>query len=175
MLALKAMQFAREAHSGQVRKYTGNPYFDHVCEVAGIVSTVSGHADDIVSDEMIAIAFLHDVIEDCGVTYHRLFQEFGFTIAISVLNLSDMEEGNRKERKAMSLHRLSKSVPWVQTIKCADLISNISSIAIHDPKFAKLYISEAKDLLGAMERADKNIKNMALAVVKEADNKLLSA
>lgn len=41
-IAFKAMQCARTAHKNQVRKYTDNPYVDHLAEVAGIVSTVSG-------------------------------------------------------------------------------------------------------------------------------------
>ena len=38
-LAFDAMVFARQVHSQQVRKYTGNPYADHLAEVAGIVAT----------------------------------------------------------------------------------------------------------------------------------------
>lgn len=50
-LAFKAMAFAREVHAKQRRKYTNNPYADHLAEVAGIVSTVSnsqrpGHKAD---------------------------------------------------------------------------------------------------------------------------------
>ena len=33
--------FAREVHKDQRRKYTNNPYFDHLAEVAGIVSAVA--------------------------------------------------------------------------------------------------------------------------------------
>ena len=38
--AFYAMDFARQAHAGHRRKYTGNPYSDHLAEVAGIVATV---------------------------------------------------------------------------------------------------------------------------------------
>ncbi|NLD69639.1 MAG: guanosine polyphosphate pyrophosphohydrolase, partial [Limnobacter sp.] len=41
-LAFDAMMFARQVHSRQVRKYSGNPYVDHLAEVAGIVATVGG-------------------------------------------------------------------------------------------------------------------------------------
>lgn len=34
--AFDAMTFAREVHKDQVRKYTGNPYADHLAEVAGL-------------------------------------------------------------------------------------------------------------------------------------------
>lgn len=61
-LAYRAMMFAREAHKNQKRKYTGNPYADHLAEVAGIVATVDQ------SEESIAVAWLHDCIEDQDVT-----------------------------------------------------------------------------------------------------------
>ena len=46
-LAFEAMLFARTSHAGQVRKYTGNPYTDHLAEVAGIVATVDGSPESI--------------------------------------------------------------------------------------------------------------------------------
>lgn len=43
-IAYEAMLFAREAHKTQRRKYTNNPYAEHLAEVAGIVATVD-HSD----------------------------------------------------------------------------------------------------------------------------------
>src|SRR5690349_1857986 len=129
-IAFKAMQFARDVHRHQVRKYTGNPYVDHLAEVAGIVATVSLWEDSI------AVAWLHDSIEDQNVAFSTLSKEFGVNIAQGVLLLSDLETGNRADRKAASRARLANAPAWVQTIKCADLISNTSSIVQHDPKFA---------------------------------------
>ena len=40
-LVYQAMTFAMEAHKDQKRKYTNEPYFLHLAEVAGIVSSVS--------------------------------------------------------------------------------------------------------------------------------------
>jgi len=39
-VALRPMLFAREAHKNHIRKYTNNPYVDHLAEVAGITATV---------------------------------------------------------------------------------------------------------------------------------------
>ncbi len=36
----RASEFASKAHNGQVRKYTGEPYFGHPVEVMEIVSEV---------------------------------------------------------------------------------------------------------------------------------------
>jgi hypothetical protein len=50
---------------------------------------------------------------------------------------------------------------WIQTIKCADLISNTSSIVKHDPKFAVTYLEEKRLLLDAMTKADPRLWQLA--------------
>jgi guanosine-3',5'-bis(diphosphate) 3'-pyrophosphohydrolase len=154
-LAYDAMIFARGVHKNQVRKYTGNPYSDHLAEVAGIVSAV-------LNDEVsIATAWLHDCVEDQGVTLEQIDSIFGFDVAVGVSGLSDMEQGNRAERKAASRARLAACSGWIQTIKCADLISNTSSIVMHDPKFAVVYLEEKRLLLEVLTKADPRLLSMA--------------
>ncbi|MCY1169396.1 RelA/SpoT family protein [compost metagenome] len=159
-MTYEAMMFARRAHAAQVRKYTGNPYADHLAEVAGIVAAV---ANPIRQDwaAMVATAWLHDTVEDCGVAVDEIYERFGFTVANGVKLLSDLEEGNRATRKAASRVRLAGAPDWVQTIKCADLISNTSSIVRHDPEFAVVYIEEKRLLLDVMTKADPRLLRMA--------------
>jgi GTP diphosphokinase / guanosine-3',5'-bis(diphosphate) 3'-diphosphatase len=156
-LAFKAMVFAREAHATQVRKYTGNPYVDHLAEVAGIVATV------IPADIVMATAWLHDCIEDQGVKLEDISWQFGLQVANGVMLLSDLEKGNRAERKAASRARLAAAPGWVQTIKCADLISNTSSIVQHDRKFAVVYLEEKRLLLEVMKDANPDLLAIAQA------------
>lgn len=156
-LAFRAMEFAREVHKDQVRKYTGNPYADHLAEVAGIVASVWGYDQGV-----IATAWLHDCVEDQGVSERSLIEQFGERVAEGVMWLSDLETGNRAERKRLSRERLAKAPDWVQTIKCADLISNTSSIVMHDPKFAVTYLEEKRLLLEVLFRADDGLRQIAM-------------
>lgn len=160
MLAYRAMMFARAAHAEQRRKYTDNPYRDHLAEVAGIVSAVAPHAEAAV-ETMVAVAWLHDCVEDQGVTREALAAEFGEQVAEGVLYLSDLEEGNRAARKALSRARLAAAPAWVQTIKVADVISNTSSILQHDAAFAALYLEEKRLLLEVLTRADPRLLAIA--------------
>ncbi len=155
MLAYNAMLFARQVHADQVRKYTGNPYADHLAEVAGIVATV------LPNETAIATAWLHDCVEDQGVSLDEIEARFGTTVAIGVSGLSDMESGNRATRKAASRARLALCSGWIQTIKCADLISNTSSIVLHDPVFAVTYLEEKRLLLEVLTKADPRLLYMA--------------
>jgi len=143
----KAKQFAIEAHTGQVRKYTGLPYVTHTEEVAQIVDNYNG------SKEMIAAALLHDTVEDTSVTIQDIVKEFGTPTATLVQWLTDTsrpEDGNRATRKAIDRDRLAQAPAAAQLIKAADMISNGRDIMKHDPNFAKTYIAEMKLLLDAM-------------------------
>jgi guanosine-3',5'-bis(diphosphate) 3'-pyrophosphohydrolase len=160
-LAFDAMQLAREVHAGQVRKYTGNPYSDHLAEVCGIAMSAGWHIAEIHPDKLMATCWLHDSIEDQGVNPEEIRRQFGDEVAMGVLALSDLEDGNRAERKAASRARLAKTPGWVQTIKVADLISNTSSIVQHDPKFAVLYLEEKRLLLDVLDKADPRLVQVA--------------
>lgn len=165
-IAFDAMQFARATHRNQRRKYTGNPYADHLAEVAGIAMAAGCYTFDVHPDEFMAVCWLHDSVEDQGIALDEIEGRFGLKVAIGVSGLSDLEEGNRAERKAAARERLSKCSGWIQTIKCADLISNTSSIVMHDPKFAVTYLEEKRLLLDVMTKADPRLLAIAREQVK---------
>ena len=145
----KAKQYARKAHEGQVRKYTGLPYVTHTEEVAQIVDNYNG------SKEMIAAALLHDTAEDTSTTIQDIEKEFGSGTAMLVKWLTDTsrpEDGNRATRKGIDRERLSQAPAAAQLIKAADMISNGKDIKQNDPSFAKVYIEEMKLLLDAMTK-----------------------
>lgn len=170
-IAYKAMMLAKHLHKDQKRKYTNNPYFDHLAEVAGIASTVFVGSQS--AHIAIAVAWLHDSIEDCDQTVASLREALGGcsdagAVANGVFWLSDIEGGeNRAERKAKSRARLAAAPPWVQTIKYADLISNTSSIIQHDPKFAVTYLEEKRLLLDVMRYGDARLYGIAVSNTKE--------
>ena len=168
-LAFKAMVFAREIHKDQVRKYSGNPYADHLAEVAGIAMSVGWRISSVHPDTFMAVAWLHDCVEDCSVEYATISRNFGAAVAIGVMALSDMETGNRAARKKLSRERLAHAPDWVQTIKCADLISNTSSIVAHDPDFAIVYLKEKQLLLDVLTKADKGLLEIARKQVSTSE------
>lgn len=160
-LIRRAELFAAAAHSavGQVRKYTGEPYWVHPREVAAIVEAAGG------DDAQVAAAHLHDVVEDTDVTLEMIQDFFGADVANLVGWLTDVSvptDGNRAERKAIDREHTGLAPKRAKMIKLADLISNTKSIVEHDAKFAKVYLEEKRLLLtealhdahpGLLERA----------------------
>ena len=165
-LVFDAMTFAMDVHKDHKRKFTGNPYFNHLCEVAGIVGSVE-RTNDIVQ----AAAWLHDTIEDQGVSPECIEARFGRDVRIAVEALSDLEEGSREERKKLSRERLSKQPGWIQNIKVADIISNCSSVAIHDPTFAKIYLEEKRLMLDVLTAASPDLLRIARGIIIHPDDK----
>ena len=168
-LISRALAYATAAHGrmNQVRKYTGEPYINHVIEVMEIVSSVPH------SDEMLAAALLHDTIEDTSVTRENIEQEFGASVAKLVMELTDeCHEGNRAARKSAEAVRLATISQEAQTIKLADFISNTNSIVRHDPGFAKVYLREKAQTLAVMSLGDATLYALAVSltnVTKSAD------
>jgi (p)ppGpp synthase/HD superfamily hydrolase len=159
-IVLEAMKFAAEVHKDQKRKFTGNPYFNHLSEVAGIVRTVQ-----TTSNIVQAVAWLHDSIEDQGISGEEIENRFGSLVRIAVEALSDLETGTREDRKRLSRERLADKPGWIQDIKVADIISNCSSVAIHDPEFAVKYLSEKRLMLDALQNANPELIKFARQIV----------
>lgn len=152
----QVVDFAHKAHDGHVRKYTGEPYTNHLRAVANLVQDHGG------DETAVAVAWLHDTVEDVGVTFTDLQNRFGEDVAKGVFWLTDTDTslGNRKTRKMLDAMRLAAAPDWVKTVKLADLFDNTHSIVAHDPKFAKVYLAEKAMLLGVMKGGNADLRKM---------------
>lgn len=146
----KARKFGSKAHSGQVRKYTGEPYFTHCESVAEMVLHFTR------DDEAIAAALLHDTVEDCDVSIEEIAEEFGETVAEYVWYLTKPPAfvGDRAKRKAHDRYRLRLAPEVVRLIKIHDLMHNSLSIQEHNPELWETWRIEAIELLKAMHSYD---------------------
>lgn len=146
-LVYKAQVFAMAAHGaiGQKRKYTGEPYIVHPAEVVQILKTAG-----VTDPNMLAAAWLHDVVEDTRLEQRDLVQVFGPVVAILVGQLTDVStlaDGNRERRKTLDRLHTELAHPEAKSVKLADLISNTRSIVTYDPNFARVYLKEKALLL----------------------------
>ena len=150
-LAQTALVFATAAHAavGQMRKYTDDPYIVHPIRVATTVAKFGG------TDEMIAAAYLHDVVEDTGVSIDDIQDMFGPAVALIVDGLTDVsvpEDGNRAVRKAMDRQHSADATYEAQFVKCADIIDNAHDIGDNDPSFNVVYRKEMLLLIQVLDK-----------------------
>lgn len=161
----RAIQFATEAHKGQYRKYTGEPYITHPLAVMEIVRGVPGH-----TEEMLVAAVLHDVVEDTDVSLMEIQEEFGDVVSDLVLHLTDIstpEDGNRLKRKRKDAEWYAQGSAEAQTIKVADFIDNTKDIAQHSPRFWETYKMEKLYALDLLQEADVDLWHQAHIIIKE--------
>lgn len=152
-LEQRALDFATAAPTSidQRRKYTGEPYIVHPIAVAELLRSVPH------TPEMIAAAYLHDVVEDTPVSIEQVRGEFGDAVADLVDWLTDVskpQDGNRRVRKELDRQHLARAPAAAQTIKLADLIDNTLTIRDHDPSFWRVYRREKMALLEVLKRGD---------------------
>lgn len=180
----KIFDFVKMAHSGQVRKYTGEAYWHHLIAVA---QTVKEHCPDDFG--LVEIALCHDLLEDTDITDIRLasvLKDFGYTpeetlfITRGVLALTDVWDTkaypqlNRSLRKKWEADRLGKIHSEYQTVKYADLIDNVISICRHDKKFAKVFLKEAYDIIAGMRMGNLGLLFKCYATLKTEERGLNS-
>lgn len=164
-LVSRARDFAYAAHDAidHRRKYTDEPYTTHLQRVARLVESVDG------DNNMIAAAYLHDTVEDTPTTIEDIRSTFGDDVAYLVSYLTDIskpEDGNRALRKKMDREHIAKGDARVHTIKLADLIDNGWSITSHDPRFARVFMTEKRELLKVLSDGNDKLLHRARVMVE---------
>ena len=123
----RAYVFSMKAHGDQQRA-SGDPYFSHPIEVAGILTELK------LDDQTIATAILHDTIEDTLATPQEIEKLFGKDVARlvdGVTKLSKIEAQSENERAAENLRKfllaLSDDIR-VLLVKLADRLHNMRTL-----------------------------------------------
>jgi (p)ppGpp synthase/HD superfamily hydrolase len=136
----QAKTLAVDAHKNQ--KYGVHPYVTHLADVVARVKTITQ------DPEIIAAAWLHDIVEDTDVTLEQIKQQFGDNVANIVWAVTGRGE-NRKEKMANAIAKIAQT-PGSELVKSADRLSNVSaslpSGLANNPKKLKMYRDEHKDL-----------------------------
>jgi (p)ppGpp synthase/HD superfamily hydrolase len=155
-LILDAAQFAEEAHRGQVRKYKRVPYVYHPARVAGRVALHSKATED-----MVAAAFLHDVVEDTPFNLSDISIATNDAVAAMVSQLTNPSKNlklPREDRKALDRAHLTKACWGAKIIKMIDRLDNLGDMDGCEAQFANLYAQESLLLAETVGDADPALK-----------------
>lgn len=123
----RAYVFSMQKHGTQKRA-SGDPYFSHPIEVAGILTDL--HLDD----ETIVTAILHDTIEDTVATAEEIERHFGKNVARlvdGVTKLSKIEAQSESQRAAENLRKFLLAMSGdirVLLVKLADRLHNMRTL-----------------------------------------------
>lgn len=129
-LVSKAADFAARRHNGEPRKARpGEPYINHLAEVASILAEVTDGADA----ELVAAGWLHDTVEDDLATRAELAAEFGERVAALVDEVTDDMSLPQAKRRHQQVVDAPHKSPGAKLIKIADKISNVCARIHADP------------------------------------------
>lgn len=172
------LDFVKEQHGDQQRKYSDEPYWHHLVRVAEIAAR---HLDTGIEKE---IALCHDLLEDTPCTKQQLHSKLisiGYqkqqadSITHGVVELTDVfikedyPHLNRKSRKKQEARRLGNISPLAQSIKYADLIDNTASIMDGNRGFGRVYLREAVDILDQMRSGNIRLFIECCHAIREAE------
>jgi len=149
-----AYQFASEAHCDQLRK-SGDPYITHPLETA--MTVVELQLDEV----SLAAALLHDVSEDCGISFDNIESRFGSEVRKLVEGITRLDKisshvqgGELKkviesEAQVESLRKMFVATAEdirVVLIKLADRLHNMRTLKALSPEKQRRIAQETMEI-----------------------------
>lgn len=133
----EARMVAVKAHSNQSYDEIF-PYEKHLDDVVDVLKRFG------FSGQFIVAGYLHDAIEDDGISYNDINRHFNKEVAEMVYCVTDELGRNRKEKKEKTLPKTASN-PDAIILKLADRIANIE----HGGKI-DMYAKEYQEFKGAL-------------------------
>jgi GTP pyrophosphokinase len=122
----RAYVYGLKKHGTQLRA-SGDPYFSHPVEVAGILAEMRLDTSSIVT------GLLHDTLEDTDATYEDLEQRFGPEVAALVAEVTDDKSLPKEERKRLQITNTPGKSRRAKLLKLADKTSNLRGLMQSPP------------------------------------------
>lgn len=141
----RAYVFAMKKHGAQLRE-SGDPYYSHPIEVAGILTKFKLDSASIVA------ALLHDTVEDTDTTVEEVKQLFGEQVAnivdgLTKLALIEQKSSNNKQAENFRKLLLAMSEDIrVLLIKLADRLHNMRTLHYCKPEKRQRIAKETLDI-----------------------------
>ncbi|SPU46563.1 GTP pyrophosphokinase rsh [Brevundimonas diminuta] len=148
----RAYVYAMKMHGSQLRA-SGDPYFAHPIQVAGILT------DYRLDTATIVTALLHDVVEDTSATREDIAEMFGEEVAVlveGVTKLSRLELQAEHTRQAENLRKfilaISRDVR-VLLVKLADRLHNMRTLHFVKPEKRERISRETLEVYAPLGRS----------------------
>jgi len=151
-LVIRAYDYAKYCHESTMHLYDGLPYFDthvklvteYAIKYIHLITTTQRDMETV-----IASSSLHDVIDDCRVTYSDVLKETNREVADVVYALTNEKGKNRSERANDKYYKGIKDTPLASFVKLCDRLANIKYSA---EKKSSMLDKYRKEHIGFVEK-----------------------
>lgn len=148
-----AKKFATMCHEDAGQSYDGQPYSTHLQHVVTVLMRYNE-----TDKTMLASGWLHDVMEDVGISLETIRDLFGSKVATLVHALTDEPGENRKERKVKTYPKIRATSGAVQ-LKLADRIANIeNSLKTSNGRMFLMYMKEHPEFEKALRPGSTDVE-----------------
>lgn len=142
---LEVIDFIKEKHSGQFRRFTLAPYFVHPIQTAVLLMK---YKQSHKIDELVIAALLHDTVEDTETSFDEIYNRYGKIVMSLVEELTTNKAYCERVGKPTYLkEKMTKMSSWGLCIKLCDRLSNVSDFMFASPDFIKKYKEETYTIL----------------------------
>jgi (p)ppGpp synthase/HD superfamily hydrolase len=150
--AVKAMDFAERLHTG-VRK-DGQPEFSHQVSQANYARTMCDSM--LYPEDTICVIFLHDTVEDYGVTEKQLTELFGERVAKATIRMSKVINGVKIPNDIY--YKDMTKCPISSAAKGCDRVHNLMTmVGGFKPEKQVSYLEETMDFVVPMLKEARRI------------------
>lgn len=177
----RAYVYATKMHGGQ-RRASGDPYYSHPVEVAGILTELK------LDSATIATALLHDTLEDTHATPAQIKQMFGAEVLHLVNGVTKLSRLERVTDEAMQAENFRKMLVAtardirVLLVKLADRLHNMRTLQhIKEMRKRRRIAQETLDIYAplagrmGMQAFREEMESLAFAELNPKAEKLLRA
>lgn len=135
-LAENAFHIMKEVHKGQTRWDKKTPYETHPMKVVAILRQFG-----VIDDELLAVAYLHDTLEDTKITEKEIWELFGDRVLelVKQLTLKNIKTDQEYINHCAMLSESAK------VVKIADILANLT-----ESKVSEHFIRKRLDALAVM-------------------------
>ena len=176
----RAYVFAMKKHGGQLRT-SGDPYYSHPIEVAGILTKFKLDSASIIA------GLLHDTVEDTDTTVEEVRELFGDQVASLVDGLTKLamiEQKSSSSKQAENFRKLLLAMSddiRVLLIKLADRLHNMRTLHFCPPEKRQRIARETLDIYAplaeriGMQEVKDELEEIAFAELhKEAHDSIIA-
>lgn len=176
----KAYVFAMKKHGAQLRA-SGDPYYSHPVEVAGILTKFKLDSSSIIA------GLLHDTVEDTDTTVEEVRNLFGdqvATIVDGLTKLAMIEQKSANNKQAENFRKLLLAMSEdirVLLIKLADRLHNMRTLHFCKPEKRARIAKETLDIYAplaeriGMQEVKSELEEIAFAELhKEAHDSIVA-